>query len=291
MIEELGAGLEQVYAVGQQVIVGATTPRGQCFYCLNGTHSRCDGALGGWRIGKTIEGAPPEYLVIPDARANLAVIPEGPTDDDVLLGSDIFSTSFSAAKSTNIKSGDSVAIVTLGPIGLCATVSATLQGASFVIGIDSIPERLEAAKRLGADVTLNIKAGDPVPEIKRLTGGLGVDVAIDALGQQETFERALRATRPGGTLTSVGQYSGNVMPPGDASYAGERIVTRLCPGGKARMRRLMAMVEHHRVDLFPLVTHSFALDDIEDSYDVFSIRTWRVGQWPLPNPRKLRSAP
>lgn len=273
VIEELGAGLEPEYVVGQRVIVGAITPCGQCFYCLNGTHSQCGGAVGGWRFGNTINGAWAEYLLVPDARANLAVIPETLTDEDVLLCPDIFSTGLSGAESGNIKVGDAVAVFAQGPIGLCATVGAKLKGASLIIGVDSIPERLDVAKRFGANVTLNTKDGDPVPAIKHLTGGRGVDVAIEALGRQETFENALRAIRPGGTLSSLGVYSGKLVAPYEAFYAGlgdQRIVTTLCPGGKERMRRLMAMLEHRRVDLSPLVTHRFALDDIEEAYGVFS---------------------
>jgi alcohol dehydrogenase len=273
VIEELGAGLEKDYAVGQRVIVGAITPCGQCFYCLNGSHSQCGGALGGWRFGNTINGAWAEYLLVPDARANLAPIPDTLTDEEVLLCPDIFSTGLSGAESGNIKVGDSVAVFAQGPIGLCATLGAKLKGASLIIGIDSIPERLEVARKFGANVTLNIHDGDPVPEIKRLTGGRGVDVAIEALGRQETFENALRATRPGGTLSSLGVYSGKLVAPYEAFYAGlgdQRIVTTLCPGGKERMRRLMAMVEHRRVDLSSLLTHRFALDDIAEAFDVFS---------------------
>jgi alcohol dehydrogenase len=273
VIEELGPGLEKHYTVGQRVIVGAITPCGQCFYCLNGAHSQCGGALGGWRFGNTINGAWAEYLLVPDARANLAPIPETLKDEDVLLCPDIFSTGLSGAESGNIKVGDSVAVFAQGPIGLCATVGARLKGASLIIGIDSIPGRLEVARKLGANVTLNFKDVDIVAAIKRLTGGRGVDVAIEALGRQETFENALRATRPGGTLSSLGVYSGKLIAPYDALYAGlgdQRIVTTLCPGGKERMRRLMAMVEHHRVDLSPLVTHHFDLEDIEEAYEVFS---------------------
>src|SRR5215208_1204514 len=213
VIEELGGGLDAEYAVGQRVIVGAITPCGQCFYCLNGTHSQCGGALGGWRFGNTINGAWAEYLLVPEARANLAVIPETLADEDVLLCPDIFSTGLSGAESGNIKVGDAVAVFAQGPIGLCATLGAKLKGASLIIGIDSIPERLEVARKFGANVTLNIHDGDPVPEIKRLTGGRGVDVAIEALGRQETFENALRAIRPGGTLSSLGIYSGKLVAP------------------------------------------------------------------------------
>ena len=112
-----------------------------------------------------------------------------------------------------------------------------------------------------------------MPEIKRLTEGRGVDVAIEALGRQETFENALRAIRPGGTLSSLGVYSGKLVAPYEAFYAGlgdQKIVTTLCPGGKERMRRLMAMIANRRVDLTPLVTHQFALDDIQEAFDLFS---------------------
>ena len=273
VIEELGAGLEKDYDVGQRVIVGAITPCGQCFYCLNGSHSQCGGALGGWRFGNTINGAWAEYLLVPDARANLSPIPPMLADEDVLLCPDIFSTGLSGAESGAVKVGDAVAIFAQGPIGLCATVGARLKGASLIIGIDSNPRRLEMARRFGANVTMNPEDGDPVAEIKRLTDGRGVDVAIEALGRQETFENALRAIRPGGTLSSLGVYSGKLVAPYEALYAGlgdQKIVTTLCPGGKERMRRLMAMIEHRRVDLAPLVTHHFALDRIEEAFDLFS---------------------
>jgi threonine dehydrogenase-like Zn-dependent dehydrogenase len=120
---------------------------------------------------------------------------------------------------------------------------------------------------------LNPNEVDVIEAIKGLTDGRGVDVAIEALGRQETFENALRAIRPGGTLSSLGVYSGKLLTPLDALYAGlgdQRIVTTLCPGGKERMRRLMSMVENGRVDLSPLVTHRFALDDIEEAYELFS---------------------
>jgi threonine dehydrogenase-like Zn-dependent dehydrogenase len=273
VIEELGAGLEGSYSVGQRVIVGAITPCGQCFYCLNGAHSQCGGALGGWRFGNTINGAWAEYLLVPDARANLAPIPAHLSDEAVMLCPDIFSTGLSGAESGGVKVGDSVAVFAQGPIGLCATLGAKLKGASLIIGVDSVAGRLDVARRFGANVTLNINDGDPVAEIKRLTDGRGVDVAIEALGKQETFENALRAIRPGGVLSSLGVYSGKLVAPYEAFYAGlgdQKVVTTLCPGGKERMRRLMALIENRRVDLTPLVTHRFALDDIHAAFDLFS---------------------
>jgi threonine dehydrogenase-like Zn-dependent dehydrogenase len=273
VIDALGPGLERDYAVGQRVVVGAITPCGQCFYCLNHASSQCGGALGGWRFGNTINGAWAEYLRVPDARANLAPIPDSLRDEDVLLCCDIFSTGLSGAESGDIKVGDAVAVFAQGPIGLCATLGARLKGASLIVGIDAIPERLEMARRFGASVTLDVNDGDVVEAIMRLTGGRGVDVAIEALGRQETFERALRVTRPGGTLSSLGVYSGKLVARYEAIHAGlgdQRIVTTLCPGGKERMRRLMAMIESGRVDLRPLITHRFALDDILEAYDLFS---------------------
>jgi alcohol dehydrogenase len=273
VIDELGAGLEERYHVGQRVIVGAITPCGQCFYCLNGVHSQCGGALGGWRFGNTINGAWAEYLLVPDARANLAPIPDELSDEQVLLCPDIFSTGLSGAESANIRVGDSVAIFAQGPIGLCATLGAKLKGASLIIGLDLSEKRLAVAREFGANVTIDIKDGDPVAAIKHLTDGRGVDVAIEALGRQETFENALRAIRPGGTLSSLGVYSGKLVAPYEAFYAGladQKIVTTLCPGGKERMRRLMAMIQTRRVDLTPLITHQYALDDIEEAFDLFS---------------------
>ena len=147
-------------------------------------------------------------------------------------------------------------------------------GASLIIGVDSDPVRLEMARRMGADVVLDFTQVDVLAEIGRLTGG-GADVSVEALGTQGTFENALRCLRPGGTLSSLGVYSGKLEMPYDAFAAGlggHRIVTTLCPGGKERMRRLIATVESGRFDPLPLITHRFALDDIVEAYDLFSNR-------------------
>src|SRR5262245_34012342 len=273
VIAELGPGLDDVYAVGERVIVGAITPCGQCFYCLNGSSSQCGGALGGWKFGNTINGAWAEYLLVPDAKANLAPIPRRLTDEDVVLCSDIFSTGLAGAERGGVKVGDSVAVFAQGPIGLCATLGARLRGASLIVGIDMNERRLAIARTFGASFTLDPRDGDPVEELRKLTGGRGVDVAIEALGTQETFEAALRAIRPGGTLSSLGVYGGKVTAPYQALHAGladQTIVTTLCPGGKERMRRLMAMVDQQRVDLSPLITHHFSLEDIDTAFDLFS---------------------
>jgi threonine dehydrogenase-like Zn-dependent dehydrogenase len=186
---------------------------------------------------------------------------------------DIMSTGFGGAESGRIEIGDTVAVFAQGPIGLCATAGARLRGATRIIGVDGIPERLAMARRLGADITVDYRRADPVETILSLTGGRGVDVAIEALGTQQTFESCLRVLKPGGVLSSLGVYSGKLALPVDAFAAGlgdHTIVTTLCPGGKERMRRLMNVVASERVDLRPLVTHRFPLDRIEDAYDLFA---------------------
>jgi threonine dehydrogenase-like Zn-dependent dehydrogenase len=231
-------------------------------------------ALGGWRFGNTINGAQAEYLLVPHAQANLAKIPDGVTDEQVVLLADIASTGFSGAESGGVKIGDAVVVFAQGPIGLCATAGAKLMGATLVIGVDGDNTRLQMAKQMGADIVLNYNDVDVVAEVKRLTGG-GADVTIEALGLQETFENALRSLRPGGTLSSLGVYSGRLQVPYDAFAAGigdYRIVTTLCPGGKERMRRLMSAVQSGRFDPTPLLTHSFSLDEIAEGYRVFGER-------------------
>jgi alcohol dehydrogenase len=147
-------------------------------------------------------------------------------------------------------------------------------GAAFIIGIDGDEKRLAMAKRMGADVVLDYREVDVLAEVQRLTGG-GADVAIEALGTQQTFESALSSLRPGGTLSSLGVYSGKLQIPYEAFNAGlgdHKIVTTLCPGGKERMRRLMEVVRRGRVDLTPLLTHTFSLERIKDAYDLFGER-------------------
>jgi alcohol dehydrogenase len=277
VVEALGPGVTG-YAPGDRVIVGAITPCGQCRACLSGDGSQCSHgshayqAMGGWRFGNTINGCQAEYVLVPDAQANLAKIPAGLSDEDVLLCPDIMSTGFSAIERGKVRIGDAVAIFAEGPIGLSATGGPPLAGASLVIGVDSVPERLALARRMGADVVLNYKEQDVVAEIKRLTDG-GVDVAVEALGQPGTFENALRAIRPGGTLSSLGVYSADLRIPVDAFAAGlgdHTIVTSLCPGGKERMRRLMSIVAAKRFPFRELVTHSFRLAEIETAYDLFA---------------------
>jgi alcohol dehydrogenase len=277
IIHELGPGLTG-YRIGQRVLAGAITPCGQCEPCLAGSTSQCQGALGGWRLGNTIDGAQAEFVRIPFAQANLAIIPDGLSDEDVLLLSDIASTGFAAAESGGIRLGDTVAVFAQGPIGLCATLGARLMGASEIYAVDIDEDRLRISRQFGATRTMRADQ-DPVEQIHGFTNSRGVDVSIEALGEQATFESALRVLRPGGTLSSVGVYSGHLRIPLEAFGAGladHTIVTTLCPGGKERMRRLMRLVEARRIDLTPLFTHVFPLDEIERAYAVFGSRMEKV---------------
>lgn len=280
VIAKLGEAVRG-YRVGQRVIVGAITPCGQCFACQDGHGSQCGNetetghprALGGWRFGNTIDGCQAEYVRVPFAQANLTAVPDELTDEQVLMCPDIMSTGFGGAESGGVRIGDVVAVFAQGPIGLCATAGAKLMGATLIIAVDGIDARLKVARDLGADVCINFNRQDPVEAIREITKGRGVDVAIEALGLQTTFENALRVLRAGGVLSSLGVYSGKLSLPLDAFAAGlgdHKIVTTLCPGGKERMRRLLNVIQSGRVDLGSLVTHRFPLAQIEAAYDLFS---------------------
>ncbi len=286
VIEKLGSAV-QGYTEGQRVIAGAICPNFNSYAAQDGVPSQdgsyligqglcgCHGykATAGWRFGNLIDGTQAQYVLVPDAQANLAPIPDGLTDEQVLMCPDIMSTGFKGAENANIRIGDTVVVFAQGPIGLCATAGARLLGASTIIGVDGNDHRLGIAKKLGADITLNFNNCDVVAEVMKLTGGRGADSAIEALGTQGTFESALRVLKPGGTLSSLGVYSTDLTIPLDAFAAGlgdHRINTALCPGGKERMRRLMNVLESGRLDLGVMVTHHYKLDDIVAAYDLFS---------------------
>ena len=286
VIEKLGSAV-QGYREGQRVIAGAICPNFNSYAAQDGAASQdgsylvasglcgCHGykATAGWRFGNLIDGTQAEYVLVPDAEGNLAPIPDGLSDEQVLMCPDIMSTGFKGAENANIRIGDTVVIFAQGPIGLCATAGARLLGATTIIGVDGNDHRLEIARTMGADITLNYKHCDVVAEVMKLTGGKGVDSAIEALGTQATFESSLRVLKPGGTLSSLGVYSGDLTIPLAAFAAGlgdRRINTALCPGGKERMRRLMNVVASGRIDLGVMVTHEYKLDDIVAAYELFA---------------------
>ena len=277
-IHEIGPGVEG-FEIGQRVLIPAITPCGSCFYCLSGQWAQCSGHHdkwvpgGGWRLGNSINGCQADYVLVPYAQANLAPVPKSLSDRQVVLLADIASTGFSASEKAGVSLGDTVAVFAQGPIGLCATIGARLKGAGLVIAVDSIHARLKMALRLGADVALHFESMDVVAEIMRITGGRGVDVAIEALGTSGTFENGLKVIRPGGTLSSLGIYSHDLtIRPSDydGGLGDQTIVNTLCPGGRQRMTTLMRLVENRRIDLTPLLTHEFNLSQIVEAYDLFS---------------------
>jgi threonine dehydrogenase-like Zn-dependent dehydrogenase len=277
VIHQLGDAVTG-YSVGERVLVGAITPCGSCYFCQSHSESQCSGhegqweMIGGWRLGNSIDGVQAEYFRVPYAQANLAKIPDDLSDEECVLLADIASTGISAAETANVQIGQSVAVFAQGPIGLCATAGARLKGAALIIGVDSIEGRMHLSRQMGADEVIDYTQEDPVAAIKRLTDGRGVDVAIEALGTQQTFQSALDATRPGGIVSSLGVYGGKLEVPVESFVYGigdKQILTTLCPGGKERMRKLMELVRHEKLDLSPLITHHFALDDIEEAYELF----------------------
>lgn len=278
VIDQLGEAVTG-YSVGDRVVIGAITPCGSCYFCLHGDHSQCAGyeeqwgLIGGWRFGNSMDGTQADYVRVPYAMANLAKIPEGLSDEEVVFVTDIATTGISAAETANVGIGDSVVVYAQGPIGLSATAGARLKGAALVIAVDSNPTRLEMAKKMGADVTINFKEEDPVAKVKALTDGRGADVAIEALGLQETFENCLRSVRPAGVVSSLGVYGDKITVPLEPFVYGIGdidIRSTLCPGGKERMRSLMSMVAAGRLNLAQLVTHRYTLDQIEEAYPLFA---------------------
>lgn len=286
VIEKLGSAVAG-YKEGQRVLAGAICPNFNSYAAMDGFPSQ-DGSYliskhqcghhgykptAGWRFGNMIDGAQAEYVLVPDAQANLAPIPDGLTDEQVLMCPDIMSTGFKGAENANIKIGDTVVVFAQGPIGLCATAGARLQGATTIITVDGNDARLAVSKKLGADVTLNYTKCDVVDEVMKLTGGRGADSSIEALGTQATFQQALQVLKPGGTLSSLGVYSKDLTIPMANFAAGlgdHTIRTALCPGGKERMRRLMEVLKANRLDLGVMVTHHYKLENIADAYDLFA---------------------
>jgi threonine dehydrogenase-like Zn-dependent dehydrogenase len=264
---------------GQRVFVPTNTPCGRCSECLgvaNGLGCRADGSINGFQFGVLRDGGHAQYSVVPYASANLVPIPEGVSDEQAVMCCCVGTTGFGGVERSDLRLGDAVAIVGQGPVGMSATVAARLRGAALVVVVDGIAARRELALRMGADVALD-PAADVVEEVARRTDGRMADVAIEAVGIQPTFELALRLTRPGGTLSSIGNYGVSdaclELPLDVGAFMGgigdKRIVTTSAPGGKDRARRMLALVASGRFDPGPYVTHTFPLDEIETALELF----------------------
>ena len=271
VVHEVGAQVRRI-KVGDRVVSGAITPDWGDSYSQAGHSSQSGGALGGWKFANIKDGVFAEYFHVNDADANLAVIPAGVSSDAAVYCADMLSTGLVGAEAANIPMGGSVAVFALGPVGLMAVAGARLRGAGKIIAVDSVAKRRELAHFYGADITLDAN-DDPVARILELTDGRGVDSAIEALGGDATFQNAVAATRPGGTISNVGYHGKGdfVHLPRIAwgvGMAEKTITTSLCPGGSLRMERMLQLLESKRIDPSPMTTHRFKFSELDKAFEV-----------------------
>ncbi|MGW0507996.1 NAD(P)-dependent alcohol dehydrogenase [Streptomyces olivaceoviridis] len=258
---------------GDRVLVGAITPDWGDLASQNGFPSQSGGPLGGFKFANRKDGVFADCFHVNDADANLARIPDSIGDEMAVYCADMLSTGFVGAEKGNIPIGGTVAVLAQGPVGLMATVGARLRGAGRVIGVESVPSRQKLAREYGADEIVDFTSEDVVERVHELTGGEGVDTAIEALGADITFQTAVKITKPGGTVSNIGYFGEGefVRIPRvewGVGMADQTIATGLCPGGRLRMERLLRVLEAKRVDPTHLTTHTFAFDDMERAFEV-----------------------
>lgn len=277
VIHKLGSAVTG-WTEGQRVAVNAVTPCYRCAYCQRGFTSQCGGALGGYKYTVQMDGNMAEYFVVPAAEANLTAIPDSLTDAQAVYSCDMLSTGFMGAEHARINFGETVAVFAQGPVGLSATMAANTLGAGRIIAVESRPERQALAKRFGADEIVDFSQGDPVEQIMDLTGGEGVDAAIEAFGFPQTFEACLRVTKAGGRVSNIGYHGENPAPlqlPLDAFGLGmndKAIHTGLCPGGSERMGRMFQLMISGRIDPTPMTTHTFGFDEVSRAFDMMTTK-------------------
>jgi threonine dehydrogenase-like Zn-dependent dehydrogenase len=275
VVHELGSSV-QGFREGQRVAVNAVTPCFRCSWCQRGFTSQCGGALGGYRYTAQMDGTMAEYFVVPAAAANLTPIPDDVSDEQAVYTCDMLSTGFMGVEHAALQLGETVAVFAQGPVGLSATMGARLMGAGQVIAVESRPDRQALARRFGADVVVDHTAGDPVEQVMDLTGGVGVDAAIEAFGFPQTFEACVRVTKPGGRVSNIGYHGEDPSPlqlPLDAFGLGmndKSIHTGLCPGGSERMTRLLRLLQNGRIDPTPMTTHRFDFGDVETAFEMMT---------------------
>ncbi len=254
---------------GDRVLVSCVSACGRCEYCRQGHYGQCLGG-GGWILGYRIDGTQAEYVRVPFADNSTYLIPPGMDDESVLMLADILPTAYEVGVvNGGIKPGDTVAIVSAGPIGLSAILGAHLYSPAHVIAIDLADSRLEAAKQFGADVTINPAREDAVAHVMNLTGGLGADVAIEAVGVSDTFEMCTRLVRPGGRVANVGVHGTPATLHLETLWTRNvTITTGLVDTWSTPT--LLKLVRSGQLPAAKFITHHFALSDIVRAYDVFS---------------------
>jgi alcohol dehydrogenase len=260
-------------AVGDRVLSCFHCACGTCFYCLRGEYHHCahGRTFGHGRALGNLPGAQAEQVLVPYANMTLRVVPEGVPDELALFAGDVMGTGYHAIDSGGVRPGDSVAVLGLGPVGLCAVQAARAAGAAAVYAVDSVPERLEVARSFGA-TPLHLEDDDVKEEVRKATEGRGADVVVDAVGDPRALELALFLVRPGGTVAAVGVYAERAeIHLGLAWIKGVTLRTGLA-NVIAHVDRVLAMITHGVLDPGPLVTHHMSLEQAPEAYEIFDRR-------------------
>ncbi|MGM9336981.1 zinc-dependent alcohol dehydrogenase family protein [Streptomyces murinus] len=266
-IVETGSDVRTVRP-GDRVLLSCVTSCGRCRYCREGVYGQCLGG-GGWILGHTIDGTQAEYVRVPYADLSVHPLPGTLASEDAVLLADIFPTSYEVGVlNGRVRPGDTVVIVGAGPIGLAAIATARLFSPERIIAVDLAPARLEAARRFGADAVADVHEA-PHQLVADLTGGLGADVAIEAVGVPDTFELCTRVVRPGGHVANVGVHGKPAtLHLEDLWIRDVTITTGLVDTYSTPT--LLKMAAAGRLPTGQLVTHTFPLEQMERAYDVFS---------------------
>ena len=268
VIEEVGGAVTN-FKPGDHVLVSCITACGRCEYCKRGMYSHCEN--GGWILGHLIDGTQAEYVRIPYADTSLYLVPQGVSEEGLVMLSDILPTGYEAGVlNGQVTPGDSVAIVGAGPVGLAALLTAQFFAPSKLIMLDIDDNRLAVAKNLGATHTFNSRDADAaIQQVMSLTGGKGVDVSVEAVGIPATFGLAEAMVAPGGTLANVGVHGEPVTLHLERLWSHNiSLTTRLVD--TVTTPTLLSMVTTGRVDPQKLITHHFSLGEILKAYDTFA---------------------
>jgi len=267
VVEKVGSAVT-AFKPGDCVLISCISSCGNCVYCRKQMFSHC--ATGGWILGNSIDGTQAEFVRIPYADTSLYPIPEGADEEALVMLSDILPTGFECGVlNGKVQPGCSVAIIGAGPIGLAALLTAQFYSPAEIIMIDLDDNRLEVAKRFGATATVNSTDGNAVEKtIMEMTGGLGVDVAIEAVGIPVTFEMCEKIIAPGGTIANIGVHGAKVSLYLECLWDRNiTITTRLVDTVSTPM--LLKVLQSGKLDAKLLITHRFKLDDILDAYETF----------------------
>ena len=257
-------------AVGDKVLGTYGTACGECFYCRREEFHKCDEArvFGHGKTLGSLQGAQAELLLVPHANLTLRRVPDGLSDDVALFAGDVMGTAYHAVDSRPLAEGETAAILGMGPVGLCAVQAAKAAGASEVIAVDTVEDRLRMAESFGA-TPVHLTEQDPRAEVKKLTEGRGVDLAVDAVGHPEALDLALRLARKAGTVSVTGVYAERV----DVHMGVLWIKALTLTSGHANVIKhvdpVLELLSSGRLDPAPLVTHHMKLDEAPEAYRVY----------------------